>query len=75
MFSCEYYEIFKNTYFEKQLQTATSVHSVSKLEKWEMENSSKRWPCFWDVQKQPIRGAQKDTNPGDFFQIPGKCVS
>ena len=29
---------FKNTYFEKQLQTAASVHSVSKLEKWEMEN-------------------------------------
>ena len=26
-------EIFKNTYFEKQLQTAASVHSVSKLGK------------------------------------------
>ena len=32
-------EIFKKTYFEKQLQTAAFVHSVSKLEKWDMENS------------------------------------
>ena len=38
MFSCEYYEIFKNTHFEKQLQMAAAVYSVSKLEKWEMEN-------------------------------------
>ena len=35
MFSCEYCKIFKNTYFEK---TTASVHSVSKLQKWEMEN-------------------------------------
>ena len=38
MFLCEYYEIFHNNYFEKQLQTTDSVHSLSKLEKWEMEN-------------------------------------
>ena len=28
-----YCEIFENTYFEKQVQTAASVHSASKLEK------------------------------------------
>ena len=33
VFYCEYYEIFKNTYFEKQLQTAAFVHSVYKLGK------------------------------------------
>ena len=38
MLSCEYCQIFKNTYFEKQLQTVASVHSVSEVEKWEMEN-------------------------------------
>ena len=38
VFSWEYCQMFQNTYFEKQLQTAASVHSVSKLEKWEMEN-------------------------------------
>ena len=39
VFSCEYCETFKkNTYFEKQLQTAVSVHSVRKLQKWQMEN-------------------------------------
>ena len=38
MLSCEYCEICKKTYFEKQLQTAASVRSVSKLEKREMEN-------------------------------------
>ena len=38
MFSCEYCKIFKSTYFEKQLQTAASVHSVSKLKKCKMEN-------------------------------------
>ena len=37
MLSCEYCQIFKNTYFEQQLQTAVSVHSVFKLEKWDME--------------------------------------
>ena len=25
MFSCEYYEIFKNTYFEEHLQTAATI--------------------------------------------------
>ena len=38
MFSGQYRQIFKNTYFDKQLQMTASVHSVSKLEKWEMEN-------------------------------------
>ena len=57
MFYYEYCKIFKNTYFEKQLQTAASVHSVSKLEKWEMENSSERRPCLCNIQKQPFRGA------------------
>ena len=33
VFSCDYCKSFRNTYFEKQLQTAASVHSVSKLEK------------------------------------------
>ena len=27
VFSCEYYEIFKNTYFEEHLRTAASVDS------------------------------------------------
>ena len=31
----------RNTYFEKQLQTAASEHSVSSLEKWEMEIQEK----------------------------------
>ena len=39
MLSCEYCQIFKNTYFEQQLQTAVSVHSVFKVEKWEMEKT------------------------------------
>ena len=26
VFSCEYYEIFKNTYFEERLRTAGSVY-------------------------------------------------
>ena len=38
MFSCEFCEISKNIYFEKQLQAAASIHSVCKLQKWEMEN-------------------------------------
>ena len=63
VFYCEYCKIFKNAYFEKQFQTAVSVHSVSKLEKWEIKNSSKQWPCLWNIQKQLFRGAQKDTNP------------
>ena len=40
MFSCEYCEIFKNTYFQKQLLTAASVHYVYKLQKWEMEKKA-----------------------------------
>ena len=28
MFSCEYYEIFKNTYFKEHLQTDASILSV-----------------------------------------------
>ena len=27
MFSCEYYDIFKNTYFEENLRTAASIIS------------------------------------------------
>ena len=30
MFSCEIYEIFKNTYFEEQLRTTTSVSCWTK---------------------------------------------
>ena len=46
MFSCEYcyWEIFKNTYFKKHLQTSASVHSVSELEKrsekWKIHKSN-----------------------------------
>ena len=69
MFCCEYCQVFKNTYFEKQLQTAASVRSASKLEKLEMENSSKRRPCLWNIQKQPFRGVQKDSNPKYFFKF------
>ena len=29
VFSCEYCEIFKNTYFDKHLRTAASVHIES----------------------------------------------
>ena len=25
------------------------------------------WPNFWNIQKQPFRGARKDTNPKYFF--------
>ena len=28
MFSCEYCEIFKNTYFEEHLRTAASVDTI-----------------------------------------------
>ena len=35
------YEILKNTYFKKQLQTAASVHSASKLETREVRNGKK----------------------------------
>ena len=45
------------------------LYIVSKLEKWEMENSSKQWPCLLNIQKQPFRGAQKDTNPKYFFKF------
>ena len=31
VFSCEYCEIFKNTYFEEHLQTAASVFLIIKL--------------------------------------------
>ena len=34
MFSCEYYEIFKNTYFVEHLQTATSAQNVHVLCKY-----------------------------------------
>ena len=57
VFYCDYCKIFKNTYFEKKLETADSVHSIFKLQKWEMENSSKWWPGLWNSQKQPFGGA------------------
>ena len=31
VFSCEIYEIFKNTYFEEHLQTATSEGQIKKV--------------------------------------------
>ena len=46
MFFCEYcyWEMFKNTYFKKHLQTSASVHSVSELEKqsekWKIHKSN-----------------------------------
>ena len=52
MFYWEYCEIFKNTYLEKQLQMAGSVHSISKLEKWEMENS-------WNIRSSPSEVLKK----------------
>ena len=33
------------------------------------KTSWKRWPCFWNMQKQPLRGGQKDTSPKYFFKF------
>ena len=43
------------------------LYIVSKLRKWEM--GKKAMTFFWNVQKQPFRGAPKDTSPKDFFKF------
>ena len=69
MISWEYIEIFKNIYFENSCKQLL-LYIVSKLEKWEInDDSQKRWPCLWNIQKQPFRGSQKDTTPRYFFKF------
>ena len=65
MFYCEYYKIFKNIYFEKQLQTAASVHSR------EVRNGKfiKTITLFTENSEAALRGAQKDTNPRYFSKF------
>ena len=43
MFSCEYHEIFKDTYFEEHLQTAASAYGNQSIA-WQ----SKLVDCFYD---------------------------
>ena len=61
--------LIKKSVFWKTVANGCFVLSVSKLKKWEMENSSKQWPCLWNVQKQLCRGTQKYTNPKNFFKL------
>ena len=47
MLSCEYFEIFQNTYFQEHLSTAVSVlqniekNFFRKTKKWQIKNSEK----------------------------------
>ena len=69
VFYCEYCEILRTPILKNSCKRLLLYILSLKLEKWEMENSSKRWPCLWNIQKQPFRGAQKDTNPKHFLKF------
>ena len=51
VFSCDYWEIFKNTYFEEHLRTAASVHSedLLKYKNCVVKNmlQERYWHGFW----------------------------
>ena len=42
MFSCEYFEILKNTFFEELLRTAASVTSISDIFRTNVEQLLRR---------------------------------
>ena len=44
MFSCEYYEIFKNTYFEEQMAASVSFALQYHAMKLIYSNFKSRWP-------------------------------
>ena len=47
MFCCEYWEIFKNTYFEEHLRTTASYFMKKNRHSWRLNNSSKKILNQW----------------------------
>ena len=76
MFSCEYYEIFKDTYFEEHLRTTASYFMKKNGHSWRLNNSSKKifkWIFSfvkWNAYKEKSKGNRCKSN-----QIPGRKLS
>ena len=76
MFSCEYCEIFNNTYFEEHLRTTASYFMKKNRHSWRLSNSSKknlnRWKSM-NLQfcKMTCLQRKSKENASKSNQIPG----
>ena len=75
MFSCKYWECFKNTYFEEHLETAASVSYVLLLSEPFRVKLSYHFilpKCTYHKYKNPMRqmqGSRKTENFSNFLVI------